>query len=138
MPKFEMPLGGKEILFSKLPAFVRGYIEAAFFTDSGSDDDGTMKDATFADMPPTVVALAVYDCEEFQDANSEALAVYLQTMNEEHAGHDFWLSRNGHGSGFFDRTDKVPREICDKLQEACRATRETGLYRGDDGRVYFL
>lgn len=36
-------------------------------------------------------------CREFQQAFSDLIA-----DNETQAGHDFWLNRNGHGSGFWD------------------------------------
>jgi hypothetical protein len=50
-------------------------------------------------------------------------------LSDKRAGHYFWLSRNGHGSGFFD-------ENLDALQDAAKAYSEFDLYVGDDGVIY--
>lgn len=39
------------------------------------------------------------DCRDFYQANRADLV----DMDAEQAGHDFWLTRNGHGAGFWDR-----------------------------------
>lgn len=61
-------------------------------------------------------------------------------LSDEQAGHDFWLSRNGHGSGFFDRCDhNSPDTVCtacNELQADARGWGESDLYRGDDGKLY--
>jgi hypothetical protein len=50
----------------------------------------------------------------------------------EKAGHDFWLTRNGHGAGFWDRN---LGGIGDKLTKACEYD-ECNLYVGDDGKIH--
>ena len=49
------------------------------------------------------------------------------------AGHDFWLTRNGHGAGFWDRG---LGEVGDRLSNACKAFGSYDLYIGDDGKIY--
>lgn len=46
----------------------------------------------------------------------------------------FWLSREGHGAGFFD----FDSDYADRLQDACKKIGEAGAYVGDDGKIYFL
>lgn len=48
-------------------------------------------------------------------------------------GHDFALSRNGHGAGFFDRGYGP---VGDVLQELAKSFGEFNLYKGDDGKIY--
>lgn len=48
-------------------------------------------------------------------------------------GHDFWLTRNGHGAGFWDRGHG---DIGRKLTDAAKVYGEVSLYTGDDGKVY--
>jgi hypothetical protein len=48
-------------------------------------------------------------------------------------GHDFWLSRNGHGTGFKDRG---LGDLGDKLHELAKTHGSCHLYLGDDGRIY--
>lgn len=48
-------------------------------------------------------------------------------------GHDFWLTRNHHGAGFWDRGHG---DIGRKLTEAAHVYGEVSLYTGDDGKVH--
>ena len=48
---------------------------------------------------PETVANATKDIESFVTQAGDL----LKGMNEEQIGHDFWLTRNGHGAGFWDR-----------------------------------
>lgn len=48
-------------------------------------------------------------------------------------GHDFWLTRNGHGAGFWDRGPEPERR---QLADLCEPYGDADLYIGDDGRIY--
>ena len=50
------------------------------------------------------------------------------------AGHDFWLTRNGHGAGFWDGDWPLP--YADLLDKAAQAAGTCDLYVGDDGMIY--
>lgn len=55
-------------------------------------------------LPREFIARAIRDCFAFQDA-ARRVAPAVEFTSKVPAGpfgHDFWLSRNGHGSGFFD------------------------------------
>lgn len=53
-------------------------------------------------------------------------------------GHDFALTRNGHGAGFWDRADEgLPKALGDALTAVCHGMGECDLYVGDDGKAYF-
>lgn len=54
-------------------------------------------------------------------------------QSDEQIGHDFWLTRNGHGAGFWD---KGLGEVGDNLTDACKSFGEVWLYVGDDGLIY--
>lgn len=49
---------------------------------------------------------------------------------------DFWLSRNGHGTGFFDR-EELYGELADVLQVLAKLQGEAYVYVGDDRQVHF-
>jgi hypothetical protein len=53
----------------------------------------------------------------------------------EQMGHDFWLSRNGHGAGFFDRMEDVYQDQQDVLQEIAETFPERNIFLGDSGKV---
>ena len=48
-------------------------------------------------------------------------------------GYDFWLTRNGHGTGFWDRGYG---DIGDKLTAFAEKFGEVNVYKGDDGKAY--
>jgi hypothetical protein len=69
------------------------------------------------------------DCNVFMRNNRFDLMV----VDPSQAGHDFWLTRNGHGAGFWDRG---LGDIGDRLSVAARAFGEVNLYVGDDKKLY--
>jgi hypothetical protein len=74
------------------------------------------------------------DCAAFLAENADlVVAVGRLGMDGENIGHNFWLSRNGHGTGFWDRGHG---EIGDKLHEASKKFGEDDLYVGDDDQIH--
>lgn len=135
---FEMPLPStaSAIAFDSLPDFTRGYIEALFFTEANPDNED-LADASFDDLAPETIADIVKDCDAFRTEQAALLAAANAAGRDDHSlGADFWLSRNGHGTGFWDRKELEKDGIGAALHKACRHT-EVSVYRGDDGRVYF-
>lgn len=71
------------------------------------------------------------ECAEFIDANTADLIaqgdLYVNPpwTPGELAGHDFTLTRNGHGAGFWDRGTG---EVGDRLADAARAYRDINAY----------
>lgn len=79
------------------------YIEAIYFTETG---DGNQPDAD-AELEPIDRAQAYIDCRNFYWAvtGNLGLAINANFIDWSQAGHDLWLTRNGHGVGFWDRSD---------------------------------
>ena len=78
----------------------------------------------------------IADCAKFQLDNRWALinAVLADSdADTERAGMNFWLTRNGHGSGFWDGDWG---DWGDELTDASKAFGECDLYVGDDGMLY--
>lgn len=125
----------------KLNEFIIGYTECALWCSTGMDDDCEYLDEKYDsdDIAPEALKEMEADCAKFITENETALGDYAEKIgtNEytesEKAGHDFWLTRNGHGAGFWDRDIG---EVGDKLTEASEGFGEVGLYVGDDGKVY--
>jgi hypothetical protein len=77
------------------------------------------------------------DCLRFWGANRQDIQAVHEIRgypSVEIAGHDFWLTRQGHGAGFGD--GDWPEEIDDRLHEAASKFGEVNVYVGDDGKVY--
>jgi hypothetical protein len=77
------------------------------------------------------------DCAEFQRLAGGLIPGGCNRSNEyselEQAGHDFWLTRNLHGAGFWD--GDWP-EVGDKLTAISEQFGELWAYLGDDGLIY--
>jgi hypothetical protein len=74
------------------------------------------------------------DCAAFITENAELVAAVGELgMDGENIGHNFWLSRCGHGTGFWDRGHG---ELGDKLHEAAKKFGEDDLYVGDDDKIH--
>ena len=87
-----------------LDEFTKAYIEAALWSSTDDNDDPLDSNYSLSDIAPETLEKIKTDCKNFQDANGQLLIDGGWSM--EQAGHDFWLSRNGHGADFFDRTDR--------------------------------
>jgi len=112
--------------------FLRAYIDAALWSSNDESDDqgGEPLDRNYSaeDIAPVALTIMRADCDKFLTANAADI-----DGNVSQAGHDFWLTRNGHGVGFEDRDYYIDR---DRLAERARAYREVSLYVGDDGKIY--
>lgn len=113
-----------------LDEFTRAYIECLYFTDTGEEGQPDVED----ELSPDALAACVSDCADFQESAAEMLAeVYATGYTPEQAGHDFWLTRNWHGAGFWDRG---LGEVGHRLSDHARAYGGCDAYTGNDGRVY--
>ena len=112
--------------------FLQAYIIAALWssTDEATPEGGEFLDANYGpeDLAPETLAQMKADCDKFQVENASDIAGH-----EEQAGHDLWLTRNFHGSGYWD--GDWP-EAADRLTAACKKYPEVDLYVGDDGLIY--
>ena len=115
-----------------LLAMVDSYLETALWssTDESNEQGGDPLDDNHYtdDISDESFVSAIGDCESFLDCQADLLS----DVEPETAGHNFWLSRNGHGAGFFDSG----AEHADALQDATKPYGSVDLYVGDDGKVY--
>lgn len=117
----------------KLDAFTAAYLEAAEWLWSEEPEEG------FEDCEgwsPDAIKEACEDCKNFQTANARALRIAAERygFSDEQAGHDFWLTRNHHGAGFWDRGIGRVGKV---LTDAAHAFGEIDSYVGDDSLAYF-
>jgi len=109
----------------------RAYVVCALWSSTG--DDERPLDAVYnaGDLAPEAYVAMVKDVREFVAANK----VLLEGIEEDCVGHDFWLTRNGHGAGFWDRG---LGQVGQDLTEACKPFGTSELYVGDDGQLYVM
>jgi hypothetical protein len=115
-----------------MDSFLQGYTECALWCSD--DDNGEPLDRNYSptDIDSATLTKMEADCNDFQQSQAELLE--QSGLDDAHAGHDFWLSRCGHGSGFFDRG---LGEVGDKLQAAARVYGEVNLHVAN-GKVFAL
>lgn len=95
-----------------LDAFLRGYLECAEWSGI-SDDERPVFDASRRPAwAHKAIREAYADCKAFREAN----ALDLVGTDDAHAGHDFWLTRNRHGAGYWD--GDYPAEAGRRLTDA--------------------
>ena len=119
-----------------LENMVEDYLVCALW--SSTDENGRPLDDDFGteDIDAATTKQTEEDCkaflEECQDV-LEQIGEYPFSF-----GHDFWLSRNGHGAGFFDRVgpNHPHAKLYDILQDRARVWGSVDLYVGDDGNIY--
>ena len=115
-------------------AFFQAYVECALWssTDNADDSGGEPLDANYSedDIAGETLAEMRKDCDDFVDSNADALAE--SGLSEERQGHDFWLTRNGHGAGFWD---EGIGELGDDLSAACKPYGSVDLMVCDDGKI---
>jgi hypothetical protein len=112
-----------------MDTFTTAYIEAALW--SSLDTYGRPLDEMHGvdDISKECLASMVADCEAFQQEET----TWLRGLDSEQCGHDFWLTRNGHGVGFWDRGLGVAGDM---LTRAANIYGSVDLYVGDDGKIY--
>lgn len=95
----------------KQAVFFRAYIEAVYFTETGDTD----QPGSDVDLTHEFLRQSAMDCNRFYNAYGELIGHH----RIEQAGHDFWLTRNGHGAGFWDRPEIYGDEAAAELTRAC-------------------
>jgi hypothetical protein len=147
------PLNPEETMSVKLDAFTEAYIECALWssTDNSNEQGGEPLDDNYSieDIAADTLAEMISDCKDFQESFGE-----LISENVERAGHDFWLTRNHHGAGFWDGdwNMKIPDNLCldwnpedthkrypsvgHYLTAMSHPYGSVDLYVGDDGKIH--
>lgn len=126
-------------LYRNSNAFTKAYVEAIFFTEE------ELEDKTIQDFSVDAMKKIVDDCKDFiKKCNQNKIDIRSSDLmngkspeysSEELAGHDFWLTRNHHGAGFWDHAWKEPYES--KLTEIAHSFGELSVFISDEGLIDF-
>ncbi len=114
--------------------FTRHYAIAALWSTTDDDDSPLDDKYGVGDISPADYAQMRDDCAKFIQENAQWLLQWDggRYSIEEMGGHDFWLTRNGHGAGFWD--GDWPEEAGDALTQSSKRFGEVYLYI-DDSQV---
>jgi len=113
---------------------IRHYLETALW--SSTDEEGTPLDENYGitDFDPDSKERLIAELEAFFGVYVKTIEKYMQEnkQDEEQVAHDFWLSRNRHGAGFWEHRGAA----AEKLTKASHDYGSVDLYVGDDGQIY--
>lgn len=118
--------------------FRDGYVACALWCGVVSDDPEAT-DSVYGmereDLTESANAQLVGDADAFLENEYHDLQASELSMDQ--AGHDFWLTRNRHGAGFWERAAPHSREhrACERLTKASHAYGEMHLILDDNGQV---
>lgn len=125
-------------------AMVRGFAEALLFTTSHTNEEGItlheeLRGFEFFVQSMESIKTACHDfLKNLPEHIGEAARVAYSGRPWgafDCIGHDFLLTRNGHGAGFWDR-DWLPDGLGDALTEYTKNWGECYATLGDDDAVY--
>lgn len=115
-----------------LDLFTKAFIEAALWstTDDSDDAGGQPLDANYSvdDIDEKCLSALAEECERFQVEFAEE----IEERDSSQAGHDFWLTRCGHGCGFWDGDWPINGEA---LTKGSKRFGNVDLYVGDAGLI---
>ncbi len=121
MPKYQ-------VRATNLPSdpFIHAYLECAEWcgiisNGEEKDDDAFCSRAVDPRWTDHAIRQATQNCKDFQSI----AGTLLDDIDDSQAGHDFWLTRNGHGAGFWDRG---LGKTGDKLTKLCKLYGETNVW----------
>lgn len=135
----------------QLVTVTKHYLIALLWTAPGNDECENPGDAYDAsDLPHAIYDQAYRDCEAFilacgalfDDAmacHADGYGQHPDVGSAEAAfGHDFALTRNGHGAGFWDRdSEGLPRVLGHQLTRIAESMGECNLLIESNGSIYY-
>lgn len=113
-------------------SFMKQYIETMLWSSTDSHDIPLDDKYGIDDISQEAMARIEKDCKDFIDAISEILIDYSYIDSQ--LAHDFWLTRNRHGAGFWD--GDYPKELGELLTNVSHGFGEINPYIGDDNKIY--
>lgn len=135
--------------WADLAKMINSYLECALWSSYDPEDESFL-DSRFgvADIDEDWLREARRDCYEFLVANEMEIGCVCLVLSDafhggshyglNNVGHDFWLTRNHHGSGFWDRyygSDQMLENWLDKLTCESETYGEAELLPIDKGLI---
>jgi hypothetical protein len=116
--------------------FFAAYVQAALFCSGDDETESFISRYQQEDIHPDTLEIMMNDCKKFIDLKGH-LIIDENCKRENcwsQAGHDFWLTRNHHGAGFWD--GDWEKAIGDELTKTSHCFTGCDLYVGDDAKIH--
>lgn len=118
-------LNESEVASSEVIEILDGYLEAALWSEEERIGEANIE----LDISDDAKIDAYTDIKNFMN-QTEGL---INDIEPSQIGHDLWLTRNGHGTGFWDRD---LGEVGEKLSNIASNMGEKHLFWGEDGKIH--
>lgn len=110
--------------------FIQGYVTCGLWCDTWDENGNLVEDSPDDDLIDGDSWDRIREvCEDFVTANWDDLT----GLESQGAGHNLWLTQNGHGTGFWDRG---LGELGDRLTTASKPYGSASFFAGDDTISY--
>lgn len=141
----ESPSNDFYVSDEELLEILKGYLEAALWTEEEQltaeyesmfdySEDIDLGSLSVDDLDDNSKIQAYIDIKKFIDlAGEQAISEALDDNGTFQLGMDIWLTRNGHGAGFFDHSYQFENQ----LTNSGKQLKGVDLYLGDDLKLYF-
>jgi len=126
-----------------LDNFLSAYIVTALWSSTDDESESLDRNYSADDLSPETRAAMAVECDLFLTLHGETIEEAIETGLVKCgpdfdawglAAHDFWLTRNRDGAGFWDGDWPVP--FASLLTDAAHRFGEVNLYIGDDGLIW--
>lgn len=107
---------------------LKGYLNAAL--ELSSEEDGLTNTHTLDDFSLDAIQSSKKDIESFKVQAGDL----LNGLDPSQVGNDLWLTRNGHGSGFWDR-DYKDESVGERLTDIAKKMGTKDCYLQDNGEI---
>ena len=113
----------KNYSINDLDDFTESYILCMLWAEDDENGDALNLSWKMSDFSDESLETIIEECKAFQQENKQLLDQAYNLYNvaeyspESMAGHDYWLTRNGHGVGFWDRN---LGDVGEQLTKACQ------------------
>lgn len=123
----------------QIDLITRHYLICALW--SSTDDEGEPMDSgrDLNDIADETKVKAREDVADFLELLEREGVAWSDHWTPEQMGHDLWLTRNGHGTGFWDRygvCDETGYAMGQTLDKWAQTYGGVDLFVGDDGKVH--
>lgn len=108
-----------------LDPLVRQYLETAEWCGIYDEQRQAFNDAARPEWEPEAIEKAKADCADFL-AYCAGKGIQTSGLADEMLGHDFWLTRNRHGAGFWD--GDYPEPLGRQLTDASHTFGECNVW----------
>ncbi|WP_299315972.1 hypothetical protein [uncultured Halomonas sp.] len=117
---------------------LRAYLECALWSSVDDNDEPFDKNYDLDDIADSTVLQAYKDLKQIHELADLTCPRWEEFWAIEAFAHDFWLTRCGHGAGYWSRySDGDAQEIGQRLSDIAKTFGGLDPVLGDDGLIYF-